>query len=74
MMMIAFLQYLQVHFFETDEHPSNESFPKPCRNKAHLHKTLQSIVGLLAEAMNVHGWLVGKKVGQQIATMSKGGK
>lgn len=74
MMIIAFLQYLQVHLFETDEHPSDESLPKPYRNKAHLHKALQSVVGLLAEAMDVHGWLVGKKVGQQIATVSRKGK
>lgn len=61
-------QYLQVHLFEADEHPGDEALPKAGRNKAHLHKALQGVVSPLAEAMDVHGWLVGKKVGQQIAT------
>lgn len=67
-MRICWFQYLQVHFCEADEHPGNEALPKSSRNKAHLYKALQGVVGLLAEAMDVHGWFVGKKVGQQIAT------
>lgn len=68
-MEICRYRYLQVHLFETDEHPGNESLPKPGRNEAHLYEALQGVAGPLADAMYVHGRLVGKKVGQQIATV-----
>lgn len=60
--------YLQVHLFEADEHPGNKALPEASRNKAHLYKPLECVVGLLAEAMKVHSWFVRKKVRQQIAT------
>lgn len=63
MMRICWFWYLQVHFCEADEHPGNEALPKSGRNKAHLDKALQGVVGLLAEAMDVHGWLWGEEVG-----------
>lgn len=63
----GWFQYLQVHLSEADEHPSNEALPKPRRNEAHLYEALQGVVGSLAEAVDVHGRLLGKKVGQQIA-------
>ncbi len=66
-MRLCWFQYLYVHLCEADEHPGDEALPKSGRNKAHLDKTLQSVVGLLAETMNVHGWFGGKEVGQQIA-------
>lgn len=67
-MGLCWRSYLQVHLFETDEHPGNESLPKACRDKAHLDQTLQGVVAPLAEPVDVHGGLVGKKVGQQVAT------
>lgn len=62
-------QYLQVHLFETDEHPGNEPLPKTCWDEAHLHKALQGVVAPLAEAVDVHGRLVGKQMGQQVAAV-----
>lgn len=67
-MRICWFQYLQVHLCEADEHPGNETLPKSSRNKAHLDKALQGVVGLLTEAVDVHGRLGGEEVGQQIAT------
>lgn len=68
-MELCWCRYLQVHLFETDEHPGNESLPKACWDKAHLHQTLQGVVAPPAESVDVHGRLVGKKVGQQVATV-----
>lgn len=67
-MRICWFQHLQVHLCEADEHPGDEALPKSDRNKAHLEKALQSVVGLLAETMDVHCWFGRKEVGQQIAT------
>ena len=72
-MRICWSQYLQVHLCKADQHPGNEALPKPSRNKAHLEKALQGIVGLLTKAVDVHGGLGGKEVGQKIAT-AKGKK
>lgn len=72
-MRICWSQYLQVHLREADEHPGNEALPKPSRNKAHLEQALQGVVGLLAEAVDVHAGFGGKEVGQKIAT-AKGKK
>lgn len=52
--------YLHVHFLEAYKHPGNETLPKSSRNEAHLEKAFEGVVGLLAEAMNVQGWLRGK--------------
>ncbi|TNN75318.1 hypothetical protein EYF80_014365 [Liparis tanakae] len=51
-----------VHLIEADEHPGNQALPEPGRNKAHLNQALQGVVGLLLEAMDVHGWLGGEEV------------
>lgn len=61
-MKVCWCRYLQVHLFETDEHPGDESLPETCWNEAHLDQTLQRVAAPLAEAVDVHGRLVGEKV------------
>lgn len=53
---------LQVHLLQTDEHPGDESLPETCWNEAHLDQTLQRVAAPPAEAVDVHGGLVGEKV------------
>lgn len=61
------LLYLQVHLGEADEHPGDEALPEAGGHEAHLDEALQRVVGLLPEAVDVHGWFVGQQVWQQVA-------
>lgn len=63
--------YLQVHLFQTDEHPGNETFPESCGNEAHLEESLQGVSDLPTEAEDVHSWFRRQEVWQQVATEVK---
>lgn len=67
-LVLSRFEYLEVHLCEADEHPGNETLPESGRNEAHLEEALHDVAGLLAEAVDVHGWLGGQEVGQQVAT------
>lgn len=59
--------YLHVHVCQADEHPGYEAVPEARRNEAHFEKPLQSVVGLLLEALQVHGWLWREEMREQVA-------
>lgn len=56
--------HLKVHLCEADEHPGNEALPEANGNEAHLKETLQRVVGVPVEAVDVHGWLWRKEMWQ----------
>ena len=65
--------HLQVHLSQADQHPGNEALPESCWHKTHLEVPLDGVVGLQAEAMDIHGRLGREEVGEQIAAVCKTG-
>lgn len=58
--------YLQVHLIEADQHAGDEALPESCWNEAHLKVALDSVAGMLAETVDIHGWFGRQQVWQEI--------
>lgn len=58
--------YLQVHLIEADQHAGDEALPESCWNETHLKLALDSVAGMLAEAVDIHGWFGRQQVWQEI--------
>lgn len=60
--------YLQVHLIKADQHAGDEALPESRRNEAHLKVALDSVAGMLAETVDIHGWFGRQQVWQEITT------